>query len=715
MDTRSAVNRLVRVGVLAVPCSAMLLGAELGSTLTVGASFAGGELIKQGGHIELSLSRPLGPTDGRLAVFLNEMDLTPLFTLEGTKFTIRPTFPSLPTGEHTMIVYLFAPDESWREVARFPLRIEETPSEPVVLEPAVQAGGTTSQWSATWVPSVTLNVAHQSTLEYYPDTNRPERTRFTDVSLQASVQAGLARGLFNTQTQFDIMGASFEQQALRYGEMGDSAPQVDLSSYLASAEINKVKVQLGHTSFGGHRYLINSFNSRGITLTVPIAGWADVSFSGMNGTSIVGWDNFSGLSRRKHQVYGGTVGLELVPKRPGGARLELSALHGSLLPVSNYNQSNLNDAETSRGYGARILASDTAQRLRLEAGIARSRFTNPSDPLLDQGTTVVPVRAATGLAHYLDVSYQMLRDRPVTEQWMSGLTLALRYSRVDPLYRSTAVFAQSDRFDTQYELSGNVGDITATGSYTRGNDNLAGVTSVLKTLTRRANGQFAVPLPAVFSVSGLRGQLFPRVGYSYDRTHQYGASMPTGGDFDPSSVPDQVSTNQILTADWQLANWRFGYRLNQSFQDNRQIGRAGSDLKNRVNSMTLGVTPHKKLDVSFDLSSERSLNYETGARYQIWRSTAALSLQTTLRSMLTLTIGTTFEGDVAKSNDSRNIDLDAQWAAGFSKQKDRFRKFDTQFFIRYAQRYASSYDHVFITENLTRLQTVNAGLKITFF
>lgn len=686
------------------------------TTLTATASFAGRTSVGSDEPIELVLNRPVGPSDGRFAVFMREMDVTPLFKLDGTTLRFTPGAIKLPAGQSRLILYLFAQDETWVEVAAFDIRIEEPPAAETVAaptgEPPAQAA---RSWTANLVPTVSLNVAHQSTVDFFPESNRPSRESFTDFSLQAGVQAGLTRGPYNAQSQVDLVGASFEQQALRFGEMGEGAPRIDLSSWQAQVDLRKLKVQVGHTSYGSHRYLISSFSSRGLTVAVPIAGRADVSFSAMNGTSIVGWSNFTGLSRKKHRVVSGTVGVELLPDRPGGARVEISALNGSLLPVSNYNQSNLNDAETSRGFGARIMASDNAQRMRLEAGIARSRFNNPTDPLLGQGFSTVTVKADTGIAHYLDFSYQLVKDRRIAEQWMAALTMSLRYSRVDPLYKSVAVYAQADRFDLQYEVSGNIGEIMVTGGYNRANDNLANISSLLKTLTRRSNVNVTFPLKSLVGASTSTNPAFPRLGYSADRTHQYGDGIPENGGFDASSVPDQISLNQNFTADWQLSKFRAGYRLNHSFVDNRQPGRAASDLKNLVNAVSVGVQPHSKLDLTFELSSERSHNFETGARYHIYRSTFGASAQTTTRSTLSLTLGTTFEGDVGDANESRNIDLDAQWSAGFSKQKDRYRKIDVQFFIRYARRYAHSIDNVFFLENLTRLQTFNTGLRITFF
>jgi hypothetical protein len=48
-------------------------------------------------------------------------------------------------------------------------------------------------------------------------------------------------------------------------------------------------------------------------------------------------------------------------------------------------------------------------------------------------------------------------------------------------------------------------------------------------------------------------------------------------------------------------------------------------------------------------------------------------------------------------------------------EKDRYRKYDAQIYIRYARRYARSLDNLFLLDKLTELQTVNAGLRITLF
>ena len=58
-----------------------------------------------------------------------------------------------------------------------------------------------------------------------------------------------------------LFGTDFPQW---FGTLGDSAPQLDLSSYLAQFQLGPAKVAVGHTSFGSARH------SRG-RLAIPLA------------------------------------------------------------------------------------------------------------------------------------------------------------------------------------------------------------------------------------------------------------------------------------------------------------------------------------------------------------------------------------------------------------------------------------------------------------
>jgi hypothetical protein len=721
---------ILQLLIVAAGTSGLTQSASEVTPLTVTTSFGTAPLAADA-RVELHLSRPLVPSEGALAIFIGETDMTGLFVTSGTKLGYTPNLLPLPLGETTVTVYLISPANQWEQIATFPLRVgaNEPPAGTAAAMPSVTGSSAASSQSTTdgkrkpwgwdrfeWKPSLTLSFKAESAVLYYPDNNRPQRLNFIDVTLQGSLQSNLARGRFKSESQFDFVGSSYQRDALRFGNNGDDAPQFDLSSYVTNLELSKVKFRLGHNSFGTNRYLINSFSSRGLTLTVPFGSRADFALTAMNGTSVVGWNNFTGLGQRKHKVIAGTFGFEFLPKRPGGIRVEAGLLRGSLLPISNFNQSNLTDAERSNGFGFRIVASDAEGRLRLEAGFGRSRFGNPTDPLLNQGFTVVPVREEGKNARYLDFSYQLLKswtpikDRPI------NLSFAFRHNRVDPLFRSTALYAQADRNDNQAELTGSVGEINFGASHNRSNDNLDDILSILQTLTRRSGFQVGGPLTALLGAKQVYSKWLPRVSYNYELTHAYGAFLPTGGGFSESHVPDQSSTNQTGNVEWSQSKWRFSYRLNESFQDNRQPGRDRADFRTLSHTFGTGFTPGQRFNINLDLSSERSTTLETAQVDKNFRAGVNFNIQTTKKSTLAATISSAFGGDNGNRRSSRNADLDVQWSMRFGiYEKERWKKVQGQFFARYANRYASARDNIFFFNNLTKIQTVSAGLSFTFF
>ncbi|HYJ45506.1 MAG TPA: hypothetical protein VEV81_02760, partial [Pyrinomonadaceae bacterium] len=466
------------------------------------------------------------------------------------------------------------------------------------------------------------------------------------------------------------------------------------------------------------RQLINNFSSRGLSVTVPISKRLDLSGALMNGTSVVGFNNFFGLSRTKHQVASGTLGIEFLPKRPGGLRLELSVLRGSLLPLNNFNQGSVTDAEKNYGGSIRVTGSDKAQRLRFDGGFARSRFTNPADPLLYQGRNVVAVRPVSRNARYLDISYDLLRNYKLVESRPLSLSLAYHHERVDPLYRSVAAPAQADRQNNQLDASGSFGDIAFTADDTRGNDDLAGIKSILKTLTRRNAFSLSFPMASLFGIRAHPSKWFPRLAYNFDRVHQFAAFVPVGGDFSSlAQIPNQLSTSQNFSADWQLSTrLRLGYRFNHSFQDNRQFTRERADLLDEVNGLTVGLNPLKTLDLNFDVNAERASNFEQNAINTNLRFGTNLTWRMTKTMVWALSASTTGAGDRARINHRRDADFDVQYSWRFlTTEKNRWKKVQGQFFIRYANRYGLTRDNLFGFFTLTKFQVFNAGLNFTFF
>ena len=87
----------------------------------------------------------------------------------------------------------------------------------------------------------------------------------------------------------------------------------------------------------------------------------------------------------------------------------------------------------------------------------------------------------------------------------------------------------------------------------------------------------------------------------------------------------------------------------------------------------------------------------------------------TRRMTLNTTVSNTLAGDLARTTRNRNTEFDLQWSYRFTRGETGWRKVQGQFFIRYADRYASTRDFVFGLNNLTRLMTLNSGINFVFF
>jgi hypothetical protein len=724
--TRSAVAIGLAV-LLTCACAGIRVHAQ--APLTVQPSFAGKQAISALEPLVLRLNRPLAATEGRLAVFIGLTDMTALFTATPNGLSYAPKSLPLPPGETPVTIHLVSPADEWKELAQFTLHVAGNPVS-TTTEASASEKATARRFGFDKFgvdPSVTVGVVAQPRETHFPASNRPERPTYTDLTLQGSLQTEMVRGLFNSQTNFDLVGASFQGQALRFDTLGNAAPNIDLSNYLMQFQFKQAKVTLGHVSFGANRFLMDSFSSRGITLNVPINNRWDVAVAAMNGSRIVGWSNFFGLDRRKHQHVSGTIGYEFLPERRGGLRLEASMLQGSLQPISNFNQGNITDAEQSKGFGFRLQASNKSQRFRTDAGFARSRFNNPDDPTLTQGLTVAPARAATRNAHYVEVGYDVLRDWKLTENKKANLTVNVRHEQVAPLFRSVAADAQANKFQNQFEMIGSVGEFTLTVSNFRFNDNLDNIPSILKAFTRRQNLIFGAPLASLSRNPEKPWWWLPTLSYSFDRTHQFATELPSNAGFKLAQLPDQISTNHSFSSEWQTDHWSFAYRYNQSFQNNRVEGQPlpiPSTLGNVVHGVTLGLKITRSLDLNFELSRENLQSLDSNANKDKERNDhtlrygGGLNWRITQYSALVLnvfdTVGSS-RSDLSLSSMQRNLGYDAQWSHSFAREQGRLSKVKAQFYIRYADQSARSLDFLFGINSLTRSQTLNTGLNFTFF
>ncbi|MEK7725176.1 MAG: hypothetical protein AAB336_12545 [Acidobacteriota bacterium] len=709
-------------------------------TLTATANFKSDAAVSADKAIEISLSRALSANE-KIAITIGEIDLTSLFTQTENRFVYDAKLLALPIGESSVTVYLIT-SGNWKEIGKFPLKVEEVKSvaegsssqtATEKVEEKKEETKTDDQSPKTedkpkkvpfglekldFLPAFTVSMKSQPFQSNFPVSNQPtERATFTDFTLTGSAKQEIKQGIFSADANFDFAGSSFKQEALRFGTLGEKAPNVDLSSYLMNFQIGKAKFSYGHTSFGNNRHLVSSFSARGLSINIPINKYFDITGGILNGTSIVGFGNFFGLQKVNHQVQGATLGIEFIPKRQNAMRLEVTGFNAYIQALSGVSEGRINDAERSRGLGLRFVTSDNSERFKLEAGYALSLFQNPQDTQLDPDGNAVPIAPVTRSAHYVETSYQILKDLKLSASKNLNLTANFKHEYVEPLYKSLGAGAGADRTAQDYSLEASIGEITFGYGFNHSNDNLRNVASILKSITRANRFAVALPLTAIIGKSDKPSQFLPRLGYNIDITHQFGAGIPVNGGFeiDTSTIPDLVNTNQSFSSTWQFTKFNFEYRYNRSNTDNLQIGFEKNDQIGWTHGFSVGLNPMTTLSLNVGINLEAQNNLELSQINNTKALTLGINWQPFKNATFASNFSQTIAGDAAKTNDNKNTNFDMQFAYNFNFEKDKFRKFGMQSFIRFADTFARNRDLTIFTDNRTRVKILTAGLTFNFF
>jgi len=675
-------------------CALLAATAQAGEIIVTPA-FEAAAWLSRGQPLELRLSHRPADEEGRLAVFVDRTDVTSVTVWRDTTLLYGPGALRVPPGEHELTVYLVGNEGTWTELGRFPFKVR------------TGAGFDTAEV----MPAVDLTGKGQVDEGHAPADNAPNPATFHDGTLQAGLRTTHVRGDFAMRTSLSVVGATNQQETLRFAEEGEDAPRVDLSAYLVELEKGPVKLAVGHVAFGANRLLASGIAARGASLSWRLSPALSVDAAATSGSTIVGWSNLSGLTNSDHQLRWVTLGSEFLPTHPGTFRLELSYLDGSLQPITSFNQGAVTAAETSTGGAVRLLAADFGRRLQVEAGYARTTFRPASDPQLEEGLDVTPIAESTRDARFADVTIALLQGARLGQDSQVNLALALHHQRVEPLYRSVAASLGADIEQNSADLTASIGGVSVQASHQRSEDNLADIRTILKTMTRRSAANLAVPLRDLLGGSAW----WPVLTAGWDRTHQYGASLPEGGSFQPENVPDQESTGRTVGVDWSGARLRAGYHWSDTSQDNRQPGSEQADSLTRTDAIALGATVSPRLELGVDGSLERQDNLETGRTDR----TRRLGINATWRTTDWMTIG----GSVAKTRtwdsqdqgESDGFDSDAQWSASFPLGWLGLKAARGSLFARYANRHQQTLDRVLNIDQDRRVWTVNTGLNVSLF
>lgn len=678
----------IRTILLALALAVLALGAAA-QELEISLDTGGREWVEQRQEIELLLNRPLESADGRLAILIGQVDLTDLFRSTPRGLVYRAEEMPLPPGEGLVTVYAVRSDNDWREIAQLPLKV-------LTRSGARQAD-----------LAVRLDLDAHGVVDENPSDAKSENPE--EANFQLDFQSNLVRTAWGLATQFNVIGVTEADQALRASTPG-SAPRVDLSSYQLRWGGARAHLEIGHTSFGNSRNLIDGFQTRGVGAGFELGERASLALAVLNGSEVVGWTNPLGLDRSSHRIVSGGLGLEVLKSRPGGLRFDVAYLDGSVEPIDDFNQGSLNDAEQSDGWSLRLRGELPTGRVRFDGGFARSRFSNPEDPLLAQGNTLVAVEREERGARHLSLAFDLLGERTLAARPLS-LTLNLNHDRVDPLYRSVAAYTRSDVEENRADLALTFGGLTAQLRYGRAEDNLDDIPSILKSRTRTSAADLLLPF-GDFAHRG--GVWYPTLSYAYSRVLQSGVSLPVNGGFSAGHVPDQLSQNHLAGLDWQGNRWQAGYRLGYTLQDNRQPGREANDFRTRIHTTFVQLALHPRFDFGFELSRETFMSLAAATEDETDRLGVNVGWHPIDRLHWTGSLARTDQELRPMGGDSRNLVIDSQLAWRFLERTWGSHGTSGQTYVRYSNEDFDLENLLFGVAERRRTHVLLFGLGLSF-
>lgn len=645
--------------------------------------------------IELTLERPLGAGE-TLAMVIGTLDVTHLTDVNGTRVRYRPNKSALAAGESQIAVYIVRAGK-WAQVATLPIKVRN--------RFGLDEGRV--------LPTVDLSSAGQLA-QGGNAAPTGGRERYQDLTLRIGTESNLTRDAWKIALQANTVGVSREDQRLQYETLQGGAPQLDLSDYKAELTRGMSKVQIGNLSASNQKMLLDGFSSRGVGGTVQLGPRASLNANVMNGSNMVGWNNALGISRSAHRLTSAGLSLEMIPSRPGGFHVAITGLDGSVLPIANFNQGSVTDAEQSTGYGTQLGLSNANERIKFTGGLTRSRFTNPVDRLVSGDSTIVAVQSVTRTARYGEMTVQVLKEQTIRDSLRVDMSAVLRHERVDPLYRSLGASTQADLQSNNLELNGTIGALALAARYGRTNDNLAGIASILTSRTNQSALTAAIPVSAVIGPKG--AWYLPQLSLGREGTHQFGDGIPTNGEFTEADVPDQANVNTTATLEWTRNTTTLNYRLNKSAQDNRQPGRENADIDGTVHALSLGYAPSEVLNVTLETSRERQEFTETSATQQLTRVGAITRWKVTALTELSTNLSRSSSKDPAAGVTSNNTELQLEASRGFTL----YRMIDGQpqgrVFVRFARVLASQtpqFAGAILSRDLR--WTLNAGGSVRFY
>jgi len=678
-------------------CLCLLLSRPLLAQVSLQAhDFDQAQWIDPDRSFSVRMSHVANDSGNRMAFFIGSLDVTALMqeTAPGV-FRYRASLLPLPPGEQTLTVYLVRRGNQWEQLASLRL--------------SVLSEGGFEESSVT--PRLDLSSQTQA-MQDQSDQNPAATTRMKNLALQAGLETRQLRSGVEIQTSWNITGSSEREQALRFAERGTEAPKVDLSDYLVEVSKHTSRLQLGHVSFGSHPLLMSGVANRGLNAAWRAFDTLDVSFTAQNGQSITGASNVLGLSEYStNRINGLSVGSDLLDGNDGQLRIDFTYLDAKITAEDNFNIGEVTDAQKSHGVGVVLSGNTASGRLRGNIAWARSTFTNPEDPFLEQDLTVVKSTETTDSAYSLRLEYDVLvPDYQQAVPW--SLTVTMTHSLTDPFYSSVGAFITPDTINDGLSLNGQAGQINWQLQHSRMRDNIDDIPTILTTLTRNTVLSASVP---VKTLSNSDSDWLPQnLNLGYQRNHQFGGSLPPS--FDPDThIPDQLNRQQSLGLQWQTGTSSVSWNFTRSDQDNRQQGRENADFVIREHSLSVNTSLSESLNINLSVTHSKADDIEQSLQRRSTGVSIGIDWNINQRLSVSANLSDTTEDDSQNlvSNESGSNQIQLSYRLHLPDGAGG--KLPLQAFVRYSDNDNINIDNQFQFQSSNENRTLTAGLNLSLF
>lgn len=681
--------------------TSLFCASAFASVEIAGLNFGETKWVKDNAPLRINFSRLLSPEEGRWGFFIGQLDITSQVEITGKEATYHPRIVPLPIGLSEVIIFIVSDSQQLTEFARIPLKV------------LTKAGFEKS----TITPALDVTLKTQLVDDRTDDAGVPVRvTPYLGVTFNGSLAAEQQVGNTVVKSRASVLGASFSEDALRFGEKGVAAPQIDLTEYQIEVKHGNASVSLGNNDYGSSHSMLSSANNRGVKLKYNRSRF-DLTLSRMNGQGVVGWDNFSGLEVTDNNISTASVGMEIIEDQPGQLRIEAMYLDGSLQPASNFNQGQIVDAEKSEGFSLHLKAQNLFERVHFDAQFARSTFNNGADAELSLGTGGLTTLEVTENARNMEMTLDLIKDWEVIKGKSFSFSITGHHERVDPQYRSIAAFTSADQITNFFSINTNFAGSNIFYKFTESEDNVDEIAQILKTETQSHAINVSLPVQSMFSDAATPNKWLPNLNYSFFRNRQDGvpnAALTTGG-FAGTHLPEQVTISHTVEASWAGDSWDMSFLFSQTSQDNQQTGRQNADSKQISSELSLGYRPTDALSFNTGISrveqDDKEIfllrytnNVNLGFNYsflEIWRLSGNYSF--------------TEERNSQVLDSSLGFSTNTQVSRQMSFELPGWGSLPGRAFMSHSLQSNVFKDNQFDSMSYTRNWTLNAGLSFTLF